>query len=81
MKGAPGHTKARPGVLRTEGRCTDHSLSERLPSLPKKLKSPRPQPLDTLQLPSWQELASPTWPEGSQLLRAHPSSVLAPQLA
>lgn len=41
-----------------------------LPSLHPGLKSPRPRPLDTPQLPSWRGLASPTRPEGSQLLGA-----------
>lgn len=51
------------------------------PASPPGLNSSRPQPLDTLQLPRWQGLASPTWPEGSQLLQAHSTSLLAHQLA
>lgn len=51
-----------------------------LSSLHPGLKSPRPQPLDTPQLPSWRGLASPTQPEGSQLLGLSPS-LLPHQLA
>lgn len=48
-----------------------------LPSLHPGLKSPRPRPLDTPQLPSWRGLASPTRPEGSQLLGPPPSLLIS----
>ena len=86
LGGAPGHIKAKPRAVWTAGRCTNYRLSARveevgLPNLPPGLNSPRPQPLDTLQLLSWQGLASPTWPEGSQLPGGPPPSPLAHQLA
>lgn len=86
LGGARGHIKAKPRAVWTAGRCTNYSLPAHveelgLPNLPPGLKSPRHQPLDTLQLPSWQGLAIPTWPEGSQLLGGPPPSPLAHQLA
>lgn len=40
------------------------------PQPPPGLSSPRPQALDTLQLPSWRGLAGSAPPEGPQLLGA-----------